>query len=140
MKKLLKELKFDKNGLIPAVIQDIETNEVLMVAYLNEDSLRRTIETGKACFWSRSRGKLWTKGEDSGNFQIVKEMYFDCDGDSLLIKVEQIGGAACHLGYRSCFHRKILKDGNFKIIGNKIFDPSKVYKFSKNTLEPKGGN
>src|SRR5512137_1186948 len=95
------------NGLIPAIVQDWKTGEVLMVAYMNEESWAKTRETGKACFWSRSRKKLWLKGETSGKVQIVKEIFLDCDNDALLLKVEQIGGAACHTGYRSCFYRRI---------------------------------
>lgn len=100
------ELSFDERGLIPAVIQDHANNQVLMVAYMNEESLRKTLETGLTHFWSRSRKKLWKKGETSGNFQHVKEAYYDCDADTLLFKVEQIG-AACHTGNRSCFYRKL---------------------------------
>ncbi|MCD6508106.1 phosphoribosyl-AMP cyclohydrolase [Candidatus Poribacteria bacterium] len=124
--EFIKELKFDSNGLIPAIIQDYQNGEVLMLGYMNEEALRRTLQEGKVCFWSRSRRCLWLKGETSGNFQIVKEIYFDCDGDALLIKVDQKGGA-CHLGYRSCFFRKITEDGGFRIVGEKVFDPDKVY-------------
>ncbi|NQT75736.1 MAG: phosphoribosyl-AMP cyclohydrolase [Candidatus Omnitrophica bacterium] len=102
----MKGLKFDKKGLIPAIVQDYKTGEVLMVAYMNRASLRRTLKSGKACYWSRSRGKFWTKGETSGNFQFVKAVYYDCDKDALLIKVRQ-KGAACHTGNRSCFYRKL---------------------------------
>lgn len=100
------ELSFDERGLIPAVIQDHASNQVLMVAYMNEESLRKTLETGLTHFWSRSRKELWKKGETSGNFQYVKEAYYDCDADTLLFRVEQIG-AACHTGNRSCFYRKL---------------------------------
>ncbi len=120
-------LKYDANGLIPAIIQDAQTNEVLMMAYMNEKSLRATIETGKTHFWSRSRQKYWMKGESSGHTQQVKEIYIDCDKDTLLIKVEQIGGA-CHEGYRSCFFRKLNSDGQWEIIAEKVFDPEKAYK------------
>lgn len=119
--------KFDDTGLIPAIIQDYKTGEVLMLAYMNEKSLKKTLKCKKACFYSRSRKKLWLKGETSGNFQVVKTVYIDCDNDCLLIKVRQIGNAACHTGYRSCFYRK-LEGGKFKISGKKIFDPEKVYK------------
>jgi phosphoribosyl-AMP cyclohydrolase len=108
---MIPELKYDENGLIPAIIQDVKSNEVLMMAYMNKISLEKTIEGGKTCFWSRSRQKYWTKGETSGNFQIVKEMLYDCDEDTLLIKVEQAGAGACHTGNRTCFYRKIEKDG-----------------------------
>ncbi len=102
----MKGLKFDKKGLIPAIVQDYKTGEVLMVAYMNRVSLRRTLKSGKVCYWSRSRRKYWTKGETSGNFQFVKAIYYDCDKDALLIKVKQ-KGVACHTGNRSCFYRKL---------------------------------
>ena len=107
---MVPELKYDDNGLIPAVIQDVKSNEVLMMAYMNKVSLERTIESGKTCFWSRSRQKYWVKGETSGNIQIVKEILYDCDEDTLLIKVEQTGSGACHTGNRTCFYRKIQKE------------------------------
>ena len=102
----VKSLKFDANGLMPAIIQDYKSGEVLMVAYMNKNSLRRTMRSGKTCFWSRSRKEYWRKGETSGNFQFVKSIYYDCDMDALLIKVRQVG-VACHTGNRSCFYRKI---------------------------------
>ncbi len=102
----LPELKFDANGLIPAVIQDAETGEVLMVAYMNEESLRLTLESGRTWFWSRSRGELWCKGETSGHRQYVRDARYDCDGDALLFRVIQVG-PACHTGERSCFYRSI---------------------------------
>ncbi len=108
---MIPELKYDEKGLIPAIIQDVKSNEVLMMAYMNKVSLERTIESGKTCFWSRSRQKYWVKGETSGNIQIVKEILYDCDEDTLLIKVEQAGSGACHTGNRTCFYRKIQKDG-----------------------------
>lgn len=102
----LKDLKFDKNGLIPAIIQDYRTGTVLMLAYMNLISLRRTLKNGKTCYWSRSRREYWVKGATSGHYQYVKSVAYDCDLDALLIKVRQIG-AACHTGNRSCFYRKI---------------------------------
>ncbi len=133
-----KKLKFDAQGLIPVIIQDITDGKVLMLAYMNREALRRTIKFGKTCFWSRSRKKYWVKGEESGNYQLVKEIYFDCDADTVLIKVKQSGKGACHEGYRSCFFRKITKRGNhlrgnyltgkYKIAEKKVFDPKKVYK------------
>ena len=102
----LDKLKYDSNGLIPAIVQDYENNEVLMMAYMNIDSLRETIKVGKTCFWSRSRKTYWVKGETSGHFQFVKEILYDCDCDTLLIKVRQVG-AACHTNQRNCFYRKI---------------------------------
>jgi len=114
------------NGLIPAIVQDWKTGEVLMVAYMNDESWAKTRETGKVCFWSRSRKKLWLKGETSGNVQIVKEIFLDCDNDALLLKVEQIGGAACHTGYRSCFYRRVA-NGRLELVGEPVFDPKEVY-------------
>lgn len=102
----LKNLKFDEKGLIPAIIQDYKDKEVLMVAYMNKASLRRTIKLGKTCYWSRSRKEYWVKGETSGHYQFVKAIYYDCDMDALLIKVRQVD-VACHTGNRSCFYRKI---------------------------------
>ncbi|RKY62817.1 MAG: phosphoribosyl-AMP cyclohydrolase [Candidatus Latescibacterota bacterium] len=118
-------LKFDEKGLIPAIVQDVKTGEVLMLAYMNRESLLQTIKTGKMTYWSRSRGKLWVKGETSGHLQLVREVRVDCDGDALLFKVEQIG-AACHTGYRSCFYRKWEGD-EWKEDGEKLFDPEIVY-------------
>lgn len=102
----VKDLKFDKKGLIPAIVQDYKTKEVLMVAYMNKASFKRTLASGKTCFWSRSRKKYWVKGETSGNFQFVKSIYYDCDMDTFLLKVKQVG-VACHTGNKSCFYRKI---------------------------------
>ena len=130
-KKILnfvEQIKFDKNGLVPAVIQDYKDNKILMVAYMNKDAVIKTIETKKTYFYSRSRKKLWMKGEQSGNVQQVKEIYIDCDNDCLLIKVKQKGKAACHTGYRSCFYRKLTKNGESKIVEKKCFDPRDVYK------------
>jgi phosphoribosyl-AMP cyclohydrolase len=121
------ELKYDDKGLIPAVMQDYKTNEVLMVAYMNKESIAKTIKEKKAWFYSRSRNKLWLKGETSGNIQLVKAIYIDCDADCVLVKVRQIGDAACHTGYRSCFYRKV-ESNRLKIAGKKIFDPKKIYK------------
>ena len=123
----LKKLKYDSQGLVPAIIQDVENNEVLMVAYMNEDSIKKTMETGKTHFWSRSRRQYWMKGESSGHTQEVKEIYFDCDADALLIKVTQ-NVAACHTGYRTCFYRKIdPATGNVEEMGERMFDPDKTY-------------
>ena len=123
------ELNFAKgrDGLLPAIVQDFRTSEVLMLAYINEEAWRQTRATGKAHFWSRSRGKLWLKGETSGHVQLVREILVDCDQDTVVFKVEQVGGAACHEGYRSCFFRRV-SDRALEIIGEKIFDPAKVYK------------
>jgi phosphoribosyl-AMP cyclohydrolase len=102
----LDDLSFDKYELLPAIVQDYDNGQVLMLAYMNRESLRRTLETGLTCFWSRSRQEYWQKGETSGNIQIVQEIYYDCDADTLLVKVKQIG-PACHTGERSCFYRTI---------------------------------
>ena len=114
-------------GLVPAIAQDYATGEVLMLAYMNEESWLETLNSGMATYYSRSRKQLWKKGETSGNLQVVKEIRVDCDEDTILLKVEQIGNAACHLGYKSCFFRRINNDGTFEIVGNRIFDPKKVY-------------
>ena len=122
------KLRFDKgNGLLPAIVQDYKTNKVLMLAYFNEEAWNKTLETGKAHYWSRSRNKLWLKGESSRHFQIIKEILVDCDEDTVIFKVEQLGGAACHKGYSSCFFRSV-KGGELKVIGKMVFDPNKVYK------------
>ncbi len=121
------ELDFKKqDGLVPVIAQDYETMEVLMVAYMNEESYKLTLDTGIAHYWSRSRNKLWKKGESSGNLQEVKEIRVDCDNDTLVIKVNQIGDAACHEGYRSCFFR-VIEGDNARVVGERIFDPADVY-------------
>ena len=118
---------FEKTGgLVPVITQDWQTGEVLMLAYMNEEAWEKTLATGKVHYFSRSRQKIWLKGESSGHVQVVKEIYLDCDLDTVLIKIEQLGGAACHKGYRSCFYRR-LKDGELEIVGEKIFDPEVVY-------------
>ena len=108
----LSEVKYDDKGLIPAIIQEEKTGEVLMLAYMNEESLKKTLESGETWYWSRSRQELWHKGETSGNVQVIKEIRYDCDIDTLLISIEQIGGVACHTGNKSCFYRtlKTFKD------------------------------
>ncbi len=122
----LDAVKFDVNGLVPCIAQDAETGEVLMVAYMNRDSLKDTIEKKLASYWSRSRQKYWVKGESSGNTQEVKEIRLDCDKDCVLIKIRQNGGAACHTGMRSCFFFKVT-DGGLVEDGEKIFNPEDVY-------------
>jgi len=119
------QLKFDSNGLIPAIIQDAANGRVLMMAWMNRASLETTIQTGRTHFWSRSRKKFWMKGETSGHTQQVKQIAFDCDGDCLLIQVEQIG-AACHEGYRSCFFRSVEGDG-FRTTEPRLQDPGDIY-------------
>lgn len=122
------ELRFDKgDGLLPAIAQDYQTNEVLMLAYINRDAWQETLKTGKAHYWSRSRQKLWLKGESSRHYQIIKEILVDCDEDTVIYKVEQLGDAACHTGYRSCFFRRV-EDNELRVKGVKVFDPEEVYK------------
>jgi phosphoribosyl-AMP cyclohydrolase len=118
-------LKFNEQGLIPAIVQEEGTGRVLMMAWMNADSIRSTIETGKTHFWSRSRQKYWMKGESSGNTQQVKDVAYDCDGDTLLIQVEQIG-AACHEGYKSCFFTSV-KEGESEITEERLIDPEEMY-------------
>ncbi|MCK9273775.1 MAG: phosphoribosyl-AMP cyclohydrolase [Syntrophales bacterium] len=121
------EPDFDKgNGLVPVIVQDFKSNDVLMLAYMNNEAWIKTLQTGKATYWSRSRKELWVKGETSGNSQQVKEIRVDCDSDTLLLRVEQ-KGAACHEGYRSCFFRRVTPEG-FEIIGSRLFNPEEVYK------------
>lgn len=122
------QLNFSKSadGLIPAIAQDWQTGEVLMLAYINEEAWKHTLETGKATYWTRSRKKLWVKGESSGNVQLVKEILVDCDEDTVIFKIDQVGDAACHEGYRSCFFRKV-EDGELKVVGERVFDPKDVY-------------
>jgi phosphoribosyl-AMP cyclohydrolase len=121
------KLDFNKTGgLVPAIVQDFQTGEVLMLAYMNPDAFNATLSTGKATYYSRSRQTLWVKGETSGNMQLIKEIRIDCDDDTLLLKVEQLGGAACHTGHRSCFFKKV-EDGSIRIMEEPIFDPREVY-------------
>lgn len=121
-------LNFSKSGgLIPAIVQDSQTGEVLMLAYMNREAWEATLATGKATYWSRSRKALWVKGETSGNLQKIREIRIDCDDDTVLLKVEQIGKAACHTGHISCFYRK-LKNGALTVTGTPVFDPEEVYK------------
>jgi phosphoribosyl-AMP cyclohydrolase len=121
-------IDFEKgDGLVPVIVQDYETKDVLMLAYMNGDAWMKTQETGKATYWSRSRNELWVKGETSGHVQIVREILIDCDADTLILKVEQIGGAACHTGFRSCFYRRI-KNNTTEIVETRVFKPEDVYK------------
>jgi phosphoribosyl-ATP pyrophosphohydrolase/phosphoribosyl-AMP cyclohydrolase len=122
----LDDLEYDADGLIPAIIQDADTHEVLMMAYMNRNSLAESVKTGKTHFWSRSRQKYWMKGETSGHTQEIQEIATDCDADTLLIKVKQ-SGAACHEGYKSCFYRRYESDGKWKIVARRVFDPQDVY-------------
>jgi phosphoribosyl-AMP cyclohydrolase len=128
--------KFGPNGLIPCITSDHVTNEVLMFAFMNAEALAHTLKSGKATYWSRSRNKLWIKGEESGNAQLVKELLVDCDQDVILLKVENVGGAACHNGYRSCFYRKLAPGAKpdeasslkLQFAAQRVFDPATVYK------------
>jgi phosphoribosyl-AMP cyclohydrolase len=115
------------DGLLPAIAQDAETGEVLMMAYMNHESYAETLATGRAVYFSRSRNRLWRKGEESGNVQQVRGVFIDCDADTILLKVHQIGGAACHEGYKSCFFRQITPEG-LRTVGERVFDPQQVYK------------
>lgn len=120
-------LDFSKRGgLVTAIAQDVESGEILMVAYMNKDALRRTLETGEAVYWSTSRKRLWHKGEESGNVQVVREIRVDCDGDAIVLRVDQHGGAACHTGKRSCFFNSLEEEG-FCDDGVEVFDPKEVY-------------
>ena len=121
------DLDFSKlGGLVPAIVQEFQSGEVLMLAFMNEKAWQETLSTGKATYYSRSRQQLWMKGKTSGNIQVVKEIRIDCDNDTVLLKVEQIGGAACHTGHKSCFYQKI-EGGSVKVIGKPIFNPEEVY-------------
>jgi phosphoribosyl-AMP cyclohydrolase len=123
----LDDLKYDANGLIPAIVQDADTGEVLMMAYMNKSSLEDSIKTGKTHFWSRSRQKYWMKGESSGHTQDIQSIYIDCDADTILIKAKQ-HGAACHVGYKSCFYREHDNAaGQWQVRAEKLFDPDQVY-------------
>ncbi len=124
----MKDLDFGKmDGLIPAIAQDYETGEVLMLAFMNKEAWEETLKTGKATYYSRTRDTLWVKGLTSGHIQHVKEIRIDCDNDTVLLKVEQVGGAACHTGYASCFYQKV-ENNTVTIIGKPVFDPKEVYK------------
>ena len=127
MKMVKLDFSKSEDGLIPAIAQDYRTGEVLMLAYLNEEAWEKTLATGIATYWTRSRKKLWVKGESSGNIQKVKEILVDCDLDTVVFKIEQVGDAACHEGYRSCFYRRVEADGSLSVQGERIFDPAKVY-------------
>jgi len=120
-------LDFEKaGGLVSAIAQDAATGEVLMIAWMNQEAFEETVRTKRAVYYSRSRKKLWRKGEESGNVQEVKDIFVDCDNDAILLKVNQIGGAACHEGYKSCFFRRIEADGSLKAYGQRVF-PAEVY-------------
>src|SRR5579885_1513563 len=121
-------IDFEKTGgLVPAIAQDADTGAVLMLAWMNREAFEETVRTHRACYFSRSRNRLWRKGEESGNVQEVRDIFIDCDADTILLKVHQIGGAACHEGYKSCFFRKLEGDG-LRTVGERVFDPKQVYK------------
>ncbi|WP_273209863.1 phosphoribosyl-AMP cyclohydrolase [Marinobacter subterrani] len=122
----LETIRWTEEGLVPAIAQDAETGEILMMAWMNRESLRLTAEEGQAVYWSRSRGKLWRKGETSGHQQVIRDIRLDCDEDVILLKVEQKGGIACHTGRRSCFYRS-LKDGQWASVDPVIKDPDTIY-------------
>lgn len=125
---ILDQLKYDSNGLVPAIAQDDTTGDVLMMAWMNRESLEETLKTKRAVYWSRSRGKLWRKGEESGNVQEVKSIHIDCDADVVLLRINQIGGAACHTGHRTCFYREVMSDGEgLNEKDDVVFDPTTVY-------------
>ena len=119
---------FDKaGGMLPAIAQDADTGQVLMLAWMNRAAYEETLRTGRACYFSRSRTRLWRKGEESGHVQEVRGVFIDCDADTILLKVKQVGGAACHEGYPSCFFRRVEADG-LKVVGERVFDPQQVYR------------
>jgi phosphoribosyl-AMP cyclohydrolase len=123
---LVQDIRWNEHGLIPAIAQDWQSGEVLMLAWMNHDALRLTIDEGRAIYWSRSRQALWRKGEESGHVQILRELRIDCDADTVLIKVEQIGGIACHTGRRSCFYQR-LEDGAWRVVDTVIKKPADIY-------------
>ncbi len=133
------KLDFDKeNGLIPAIVQDHLNGEVLMLGFMNREALAKTQETGFVTFFSRSRKKLWMKGESSGQKLLLRDLRVDCDGDALLVRAELDGGAVCHEGYRSCFFRKIARDGEVQVIAERIFSPDDLYRASANVKKTNG--
>lgn len=123
----MEEIRWNGDGLVPAVAQDAANGRLLMLAWMNRDALRLTAETGRAVYWSRSRGRLWRKGEESGHYQVVKELRLDCDNDVVLLRVEQVGSIACHTGRRSCFYRR-LEDGVWREVDAPVKDPGEIYR------------
>jgi phosphoribosyl-AMP cyclohydrolase len=124
----LDHIAWDGDGLVPAIAQDAESGEVLMFAWMNRDALARTVATGEAVYWSRSRKRLWHKGEESGHTQKVREIRIDCDQDVVLLKIEQVGGIACHTGRRSCFFQQYFSDGQWLAVEPVLKDPKEIYK------------
>ena len=132
MSKYLDNIIWNEDGLVPVIVQDILTNKVIMFAWMNKDTLKQSIKERKAIYWSRSRKKVWVKGEESGHIQYIQEILLDCDGDTLIIKVKQEGGIACHTGRESCFYNKIdMETGNLIEVEAIIKDPNKIYKDKK---------
>ena len=125
-KSWISSIKFDAKGLVPAIVQDVRSGELLMVAYMNKEAVAKTVRTKKTHFYSRSRKKMWLKGETSGHVQKVKRISLDCDGDALRVEVTQVGGA-CHTGTRTCFYRQLNSKKQWKAVGKKVFDPDRVY-------------
>ena len=124
----LNDVKWDSQGLVPVIAQEAKTGDVLMFAWMSREALQRTVDTGEAVYWSRSRRKLWHKGEESGHVQKVLEIRIDCDNDVVLLKVEQVGGIACHTGRHSCFFRKRLDDGSWRAVDPVVKDPKDIYR------------
>lgn len=129
-KESINEIRFNEDGLIPAIAQDHITNKILMVAWMNAEALQLTVKENRAIYWSRSRQKLWRKGEESGNIQSLKALFLDCDADVLILKVDQLGGISCHTGRHNCFYRKLI-DGEWQVVEDVIKDPTTIYKKSK---------
>ncbi|MDZ7842241.1 MAG: phosphoribosyl-AMP cyclohydrolase [Gammaproteobacteria bacterium] len=123
----LEDVCWNAQGLVPAVAQDAESGRLLMLAWMNRDALRLTVETGRAVYWSRSRNRLWRKGEESGHYQLLRELRLDCDGDTVLLSVEQVGGIACHTGRQSCFYRK-LDNGTWREMEAPLREPGEIYR------------
>lgn len=123
---LFDAIKWDDHGLVPAIAQDHQSGRLLMMAWMNQDALKETVETNRAVYWSRSRNSLWRKGEQSGHFQIVKEVRLDCDGDVIILSIEQVGGVACHTGRESCFYRR-WQDGTWQVVEDIVKDPQTIY-------------
>jgi phosphoribosyl-AMP cyclohydrolase len=122
-------LDFDRgDGIVAAIAQDADSGQVLMIAWMNREAFEETVRSRRAVYWSRSRQRLWRKGEESGHVQIVRDIYVDCDNDAVLLKVNQVGGAACHEGYPSCFFRHLEADGSLTVLGERVFDPKTVYR------------
>lgn len=128
----LEAVDYNSDGLVPAIAQDAETRDILMMAWMNRDALHETISTGKAVYWSRSRARLWRKGEESGHQQLIREIRLDCDNDVIILLVEQVGGIACHTGRRSCFYRR-LEQGEWQVVEHIIKDPADIYSHPKDS-------